>query len=361
MASVFVFHSRDATPRLAILRRSRSVYRGEEGLYEWQFGRDAGVHKKKHRCVGGRNPCHLSLPEQREYPATRFGSARGETKAARGPRGILPRLRAILHFEPHLVFRGRPLELRERCENAAAAVRRSDALSRRCRSRHLLLALFFPATRHLHNYNLASAVSKTPAPDEGPSYQAPSTSVSRPVVVGRGEKRPDQEAAGGGGGGGKNELLPLTSPATVVSYRGKNNLGAGEGRVTARLSHFYGNTKPNAISIRSLGSARVLSPFSPDDPFSARLPLALARIRILRTFSKRFPPPGDSSFLYPRDCLLANHPVTGPSRSVRSAIGKVTVRENRARGGVEKSVLCAANGEEKGEKKRKKSRPIERG
>lgn len=36
-----------------------------------------------------------------------------------------------------------------------------DALSRRSRSRHLLLALFFPATRHLHNYNLASAVSKT--------------------------------------------------------------------------------------------------------------------------------------------------------------------------------------------------------
>lgn len=39
-----------------------------------------------------------------------------------------------------------------------------DALSWRCRSRHLLLALFFPATRHLHNYNLATAVSKTRAP-----------------------------------------------------------------------------------------------------------------------------------------------------------------------------------------------------
>lgn len=56
-----------------------------------------------------------------------------------------------------------------------------DALSRRRRFRHLLLALFFPATRHLHNYNLASAVSKTP--DEGPGYQAPSASVSGPVVV----------------------------------------------------------------------------------------------------------------------------------------------------------------------------------
>lgn len=41
--------------------------------------------------------------------------------------------------------------------------RARDAPSRRSRSRHLLLALFFPATGHLHNYNLASAVSKTRA------------------------------------------------------------------------------------------------------------------------------------------------------------------------------------------------------
>lgn len=61
---------------------------------------------------------------------------------------------AMLHFRPHLIFYRRRAERHER-------YRAGDALSRRSRSRHLLLALFFPATRHLHNYNLASAVSKT--------------------------------------------------------------------------------------------------------------------------------------------------------------------------------------------------------
>lgn len=58
---------------------------------------------------------------------------------------------AMLHFRPHLIF------------YRTNVPRARDALSRRSRSRHLLLALFFPATEHLHNYNLTSAVSKTRA------------------------------------------------------------------------------------------------------------------------------------------------------------------------------------------------------
>lgn len=69
----------------------------------------------------------------------------------------------FISTEPHLVF-------------YSSAHREYAPLSPRCRSRHLLLALFFAATRHLHNYNLASAVSKTRAP-------GPSPSVSGPVVV----------------------------------------------------------------------------------------------------------------------------------------------------------------------------------
>lgn len=110
-----------------------------------------------------------------------------------------------------------------RSSGNAAAVRRCDVPSRRCRSRHLLLALFFPATRHLHNYNLASAVSKTPAHGRGPRLpDFFSASVSGPVVVRREEKKKKErrrmESGGDGEGRGKNELLPLTRRAMTVSY-----------------------------------------------------------------------------------------------------------------------------------------------
>lgn len=69
----------------------------------------------------------------------------------------LPACLAMLHFKPHLIS----YRSSARSSNDERYPALGDALSRRSRSRHLLLALFFPATRHLHNYNLASAVSKT--------------------------------------------------------------------------------------------------------------------------------------------------------------------------------------------------------
>ena len=77
----------------------------------------------------------------------------------------------FISTEPHLVFYSSAL--------LGTPAVRDAPLSPRCRSRHLLLALFFPATRHLHNYNLASPVSKTRAPGPEP----PSASVPGPVVV----------------------------------------------------------------------------------------------------------------------------------------------------------------------------------
>lgn len=108
-----------------------------------------GFHKKKHRCAAvGRTICGTCR--------------RGERmKEFRNLFGAIRHLKATgwkyKTFLGHASFQTPPYIL------SYEQYRARDAPSRRSRSRHLLLALFFPATGHLHNYNLASAVSKTRA------------------------------------------------------------------------------------------------------------------------------------------------------------------------------------------------------
>lgn len=127
-------------------------------------------HKKKHRCRGAIcATCLAGGKEERIWNGITILRMEGRKEGRRGPGGIRRSHvseEPILHFHrtpPCILFLGTPGV-------------RDAPLSPRCRSRHLLLALFFAATRHLHNYNLASAVSKTRAP-------GPSPSVSGPVVV----------------------------------------------------------------------------------------------------------------------------------------------------------------------------------
>lgn len=124
-------------------------------------------HKKKHRCRAAICATCLAGGRRKEsgngitiLSSRMEGRKEGGRGGREGRRNTKePRLteEAILHFEDPTLYS---------IPRRTGSTRRSS-FAWRCRSRHLLLALFFPATRHLHNYNLASAVSKTRAPDRG--------------------------------------------------------------------------------------------------------------------------------------------------------------------------------------------------
>lgn len=98
------------------------------------------------------------------------------------------------------------------------------------RSRHLLLALFFPATRHLHNYNLATAVSRKLRPSRTASAERSVPSFAfrlwTPCCWGRKTKRKEEE---------KEELLPLTSDGSrrvlLRQKQSRGRLRAADGMV----------------------------------------------------------------------------------------------------------------------------------
>ena len=207
-------------------------------------------HKKKHRCrgaicatclAGGKGKEEriwngitiLARMEGRKEGRKKEGG-QGEYEGATSRRSPF-----FISTEPHLVFYSSAL--------LGTPAVRDAPLSPRCRSRHLLLALFFPATRHLHNYNLASPVSKTRAPGPEP----PSASVPGPVVVvvfKREGKKKRMERKG---------RIAKLAPVNHDTYRGKKQSWPRVGSSRSLHLHMISSFQARNPSIESLLSNRI--------------------------------------------------------------------------------------------------------